>query len=619
MKFMIGCNYWASNAGTEMWRNWDENAVREDLRVLSANGVEYMRVFPNWRDFQPVVPVCAYRAQLVKYCLEGDRAPENPEYIDETMIARFRKFCDICEEFGIKLIVGILTGWMSGRAFIPSALFGKDLYTDPTALLFEQRFIRGMVTRLRDHKAICAWDLGNECNCLGPTASDEVATNWSLTVANAIRAYDNTRPVVSGMHALAPGKDNGNWTIAGQAEACDILTTHPYPYWAKFTDRDRIGSLRTAIHATCENKLYADLGKKPCLVEETGTMGPMLCDEERSAAFMRLNLLSNFVHGAAGVMWWCANEQTNLMSDPYTRQMVELELGMRREDGSPKPVLTETGRIASVIRSLEGRIPTAEEDAVCILTHDQEQWGVAYMTYGLAKQAGLNLRFAWCDDELPEANVYLMPSITGCYVMPRENYLKLISRVEQGATLYISNGNGILAQFEDLTGLRVTDACIEQEVGTLTMDGRSFRFSRERRYETVSVGANVIATDNRGLPIISEYSKGKGKVIYANFPLEAALVNRSNTFDSDEYLIYKRLFRDVIEAHEVTTDAAPIGITLHRDEKGDVICAAINYTYDAVNPEFKIADGYAIGEVLYGNVDTIGAFDGVIFKLTQKA
>ena len=47
MDFMIGCNYWASNAGTEMWRNWDESAVREDLRVLSENGIEYMRVFPN--------------------------------------------------------------------------------------------------------------------------------------------------------------------------------------------------------------------------------------------------------------------------------------------------------------------------------------------------------------------------------------------------------------------------------------------------------------------------------------------------------------------------------------------------------------------------------------------
>ena len=616
MDFMIGCNYWASNAGTEMWREWDENVVREDLRVLSENGIEYMRVFPNWRDFQPIIPVYAYRMQHVKYCLEGDREPENPEYIDELMLARFRKFCDICEEFGVKLIVGILTGWMSGRAFIPSALFGKNLYTDPVALLFEQRFIRGMVTRLRDHKAIYAWDLGNECNCLGEAENNDVATNWTLTVSNAIRAFDNTRPVVSGMHSLSPEKNNGVWTVSGQAEACDILTTHPYPYWCQFTDRDKIGSMRTAIHATCENKLYSDIGAKPCLVEEIGTMGPMLSDEARAADFMRLNLLSNYINGAAGVMWWCANEQTNLMSDPYTRQMVELELGLRRVDGSPKPVLTETARIANVIKSFGSSLPAAKEDAVAIVTHDQAQWGVAYMTYGLAKAAGMNIRFAWCEDKLPDSNIYLMPSITGCYVMPREKYLALIKRVEDGATLYISNGNGILAQFEELTGLRVTDACIEDEVGTFTLGANSFKFARSRRYETVSVGARVLATDSRGLPLISEYKKGKGKVIYVNFPLEASLIDRSNTFSSNEYFIYRTLFSDAIASHEVRSDAN-IGITLHEDGEKNIIVAAVNYTYEAVTPDFKISDGYKISEVLYGNVDTVGAFDAVILKLTK--
>ena len=616
MDFMIGCNYWASNAGTEMWREWDEAAVREDLRVLSENGVEYMRVFPNWRDFQPIIPIYGYKNQLIRYCLVGDREPENIDYLDEIMLARFEKFCDICEEFGVKLIVGILTGWMSGRAFIPAALFGKDLYTDPIALLFEQRFIRGMVTRFRHHKAIFAWDLGNECNCLGEPESADVATNWALTVSNAIRAFDNTRPVVSGMHSLAVGKENGKWTISAKAEACDILTTHPYPYWSLYTDVDKIGSLRTAIHATCENRLYADIGNKPCFAEETGTMGPMLCDETRAADFLRMNLLSNFVNGAVGVMWWCANEQTNLSTDPYTRQMVELELGLRRVDGTPKPVLAEMGKIARVIKSFGGYFAPAKVDAVCILTHDQLQWGAAYMTYGLTKKAGMNIRFAWCDDKLPDSDVYLMPSINGCYVMQRENYLDLIRRVEEGATLYISNDNGILAQFEDLIGLRVIDSAIEGEIGTFTLGGNEFTFSRSRRYESESVGADILAKDNRGLPIISEFKKGKGKVIYANFPLETALIKSSNTFDSNEHLVYRTLFRDIINSHIVTSDS-PIGITIHEQEEC-VIVSAINYTYDELTPEFKIADGYKIGEVLYGDIEKVGAFDAVIFKLVKE-
>ena len=34
-EFIIGCNYWSSDAGTDMWANWDENAVRGDLKILS--------------------------------------------------------------------------------------------------------------------------------------------------------------------------------------------------------------------------------------------------------------------------------------------------------------------------------------------------------------------------------------------------------------------------------------------------------------------------------------------------------------------------------------------------------------------------------------------------------
>ena len=56
-EFMLGCNYWASNAGTEMWLQWSEQTVDEDFEKLSKYGIKYLRVFPNWRDFQPVHPV----------------------------------------------------------------------------------------------------------------------------------------------------------------------------------------------------------------------------------------------------------------------------------------------------------------------------------------------------------------------------------------------------------------------------------------------------------------------------------------------------------------------------------------------------------------------------------
>ena len=50
--FFVGANYWASHAGTFMWRNWNADVVEEDFKRLSRNGVEVLRVFPLWSDFQ---------------------------------------------------------------------------------------------------------------------------------------------------------------------------------------------------------------------------------------------------------------------------------------------------------------------------------------------------------------------------------------------------------------------------------------------------------------------------------------------------------------------------------------------------------------------------------------
>ena len=44
MEFMLGCNYWASHAGIDMWKNWDEDVVRRDLKLLSENGINILDI-----------------------------------------------------------------------------------------------------------------------------------------------------------------------------------------------------------------------------------------------------------------------------------------------------------------------------------------------------------------------------------------------------------------------------------------------------------------------------------------------------------------------------------------------------------------------------------------------
>ena len=164
--FILGTNYWASHAGTDMWRNWDEEVVKSDLELLRQNGIEYLRVFPNWRDFQPVMPAYTGSHRLKEYRMMDDTLPENPGYLSPVMLERFHIFCGIAQEKGLKLIVGLITGWMSGRLFLPPVLQDKNVFTDSVALYFQQMYVREMVLSLKNEAAIYAWDLGNECNCM---------------------------------------------------------------------------------------------------------------------------------------------------------------------------------------------------------------------------------------------------------------------------------------------------------------------------------------------------------------------------------------------------------------------------------------------------------------------
>ncbi len=608
MEFILGCNYWASNAGADMWRFFDEEAVRQDVKELSSYGVKYMRVFPNWRDFQPVTPMYAGGGRLVGYCLEGDCEAENPYFLDERMIGRFKTFLDICDEYGVKVIVGLITGWMSGRLYVPSALFDKNPLTDSTALYFEQLFVKGFVSRFKDRKAIYAWDLGNECNCMGE-ANRIQAINWTATIANAIRAEDASREVVSGMHGLQV-EDSQAWQIKDQAMWNNVLTTHPYPYWCEHTRNDDVLSIRTMMHATAENKYYAECGGKPCMAEEIGTMGPMLASNDVAAKFLRTNLFSLWANGSVGVMWWCAHEQTMLSAFPYSTNLVELELGLLNADRTPKPVMLEIKEFSNFLNKLTFELPPARIDAVCILTQGQRQWGVCYVSHILARQVGINLRFCYGNDEIPEADVYLLPSVNGTTPIHIKNYKTLCERIYNGAKLYISLDNGVLSEFEKLTGMRVVDSHQSPEVRSFSLDNQRFTFKTKRTYSLESVGAKVITFDDKNNPVLSVYGYGSGEVTCLNFPLEENLIDEYNAFDGNSSELYRHIFKSEIDKLPIKIIGEGVYTTLHKKD-GRIYAMAINYTDTNKNIEIVSAN-YKLECVLHGSKESVKPYDATL-------
>ena len=194
--FVTGVNYWASHAATEMWSKWDESVVDKDLAILSAHGARVIRVFPLWPDFQPISRLYKADGTPVEYRFGEDELPDTAAGragVSEVMMTRFERFADLAVKHNISIIVALITGQMTNRLFMPPGLTGMNPVNNPEALIWEVRFVKYFVSRMKDHSAIAAWNFGNESNYFGKADSAAEASTWMSLIADAIRVSDMFR------------------------------------------------------------------------------------------------------------------------------------------------------------------------------------------------------------------------------------------------------------------------------------------------------------------------------------------------------------------------------------------------------------------------------------------
>jgi hypothetical protein len=610
-KFVVGCNYWASHAGTNMWSDWREDVVEEDLKQLSAAGIQVMRVFPLWPDFQPLTLLRDGGGQPVEFRMGEKPLPDDEAGkvgVSVDAISHFSRFADLAHQNGIRLIIGLLTGWMSGRLFVPPALEGMQILTDPAAIQWQVRFVKYFVHQFKDHPAVLAWDLGNECNCMTEVPSRQAAWVWAATITNAIRAEDASRPVVSGMHSLTPAR-SGTWTMQDQGEITDLLTTHPYPYFTPHCDHDPVNTLRSCLHATAESRFYADIGGKPCLAEEVGTLGPMLASETVAADYIRTVLFSLWAHDCHGLLWWCAYDQLHLTHAPYDWNSCERELGLFRADRSAKPVVNEIGSFGRFIQNLPiDALPPRTTEAVCILTEGQDPWAAAYASFILAQQAGFDLEFQYADQPLKPANLYLMPSVSGGSPCTRRTWLELLQRVQDGAALYVSHHDGLLSPINEPLGIQIQTRQRRIQPVQMHLDGVEsnllLTLQAPIRLLLKTAGADVLGSEPDGNPIFTCTRLGKGKVYFLSVPLELELSSLPGAFHSADaqpfWKIYRHFALPFIARRALSKDNPMVGVTEHPIDSGKRVIVAINYSPEVQTIILTPAEGWRIDQAWHG-------------------
>lgn len=604
-QFVVGCNYWASHAGTAMWSDWRPREIQKDLAGLARQGLQVLRVFPLWPDFQPLNLLRTARTTPVEFRFGETPLPEDElgqAGVSRTALEHFRFLADCAAENQLRLVVGLLTGWMSGRLFVPPAFEGLDPLTHPMVVQWELRFVREFVRYFKDHPAILAWDLGNECNCMG-TVTPEQAWVWTAGVVQTIRAIDATRPVISGMHSLSVDPRSA-WNLGDQGELTDFLTTHPYPPFTPHCDVDPVHTVRSVLHATAESALYADVGGKPCLVEEVGTLGPMFADRQVAADFGRTALWSAWAHDQRAFLWWCAYDQDHLDAAPYDWFTVERELGLCTRGRKPKPIFREVQAFRRFLADLPWRtLPPRRREAVCVLTRDQDTWGTAYMSFVLAKLAGFDLTFRAAHQPLPEAALYLLPALRGHQPIARHRFRAILDRVRSGATLYLSLDDGLPDGLEALAGVEVIHRSRRADPVVLAAGkGISVPLSTPFRLALRATRAEVLAAESDGNPLLTRAALGRGWVYFLAGSPEKALLGQPGAFAPDAAPVWD-LYRQVAASARrgrviQTRTAAQVGITEHELDSRHRIAVAIHYQPDGRDVDLELAPGWTIHRVI---------------------
>jgi endo-1,4-beta-mannosidase len=371
--FTLGVNYWPRRKAMYWWSQFEAGEVRDEFALIASLGLQAVRLFLLWGDFQPA-----------------------PDVVDKTCLENLGKVCDIAAENSLKLEVTFFTGHMSGPNWAPGWLLGgprpvrrqkqlrqvvsggrptrrgyRNPYHDPVALAAEKLQLQTVVGAYKDHPAMWMWNLGNEPDLFDWPHSPEAGREWVKEMVATIRTLDAQRPITCGLHAASLNEHN-NLRVDHVYGETDVAVMHSYPM---YTPLARHPLDPDFVPFTCA--LTAALCGKPVLMEEFGgcTAPPgepsqtwkwraygrpraqFMASEEDLAEFLRQSLPRLVEVGAQGALVWCFADYAPELWDrpPCDQSRHERFFGLVRPDGSLKPhaqVLKQFAAARPVIRPI---------------------------------------------------------------------------------------------------------------------------------------------------------------------------------------------------------------------------------------------------------------------------
>ena len=337
-EFLLGVNYWPRHSAMYMWRRFDLGEVREDFARIRGLGLEVVRFFISWDEFQP-----------------------RPGQPDEAMLRRLDSVMNALADARLRAMPSLFTGHMSGINWLPEWTLDRtrpsgrfrtfsdgrelpwgagDIYTGPI-FKASRLLARAIGARYRNHPALFMWDLGNEFSNLRIPQSPAIAAQWARILSHDLIETSDAG-VTAGNHSEDLTEDR-NFRLASFCAPLVCAVMHGYPVYAAFA---RSGTDPDVVPFLCQ--VTQSLSRKAVLFTEFGN--PNSSVHESELATYAGNVLERlYRRGALGAFWWCwADYAASLRgTPPFDRAPHELTFGLIRNDGSEKPVAALLKRFAA--------------------------------------------------------------------------------------------------------------------------------------------------------------------------------------------------------------------------------------------------------------------------------
>lgn len=527
--FLLGVNYWPAEAGVHFWKEFDPAAVARDFTLIRSWGLNCVRLFLVWEDFQP-----------------------GPERVNDEALEHLGEVLEIAAECGLRLIVTLFTGHMSGENFDVPWRAGRSPYTDPSMLKAQVFFVRELAGRYRGHPAILAWDLANEHDNYVPPESSEAAWLWAHLLTRELQLLDPQTPVIQGIHVTSLNQ-RCTFRPSDLGVLHPALCAHPYPLYSKLCPGPLDSPPSTYFPAFCL-KLLAGLGQRPVLLEEFGTT-TLVSGEQEAAGFFRRTLFSSLANGAVGALAWCFSDLARPERIPYETVPHEAGFGLVRADGSLKASGRAMVAFANLLRTFPfGSVAALKPRAAIIIpwayfTHPElgpeEFMGRLFAAFTLVKLAGFDVDFVFPDADFTPYRLLLCPAATTRGYLKTSHWRRLEAFVREGGVLYLSYDGLAVQGLAETFGVEIMGREVQHGEITLRRDGRPDLSLKPARFPTLKIsvrGAEVLATEASGAPAFCCRSLGKGLAFLLTCPLEAWLAGRGELHPA--FALYRHVAKE---------------------------------------------------------------------------